>query len=133
QLYTLTGAPLHLHDMGYDVNGSRMSRVKRKGASGRFFGTTVLPGFLEGERVHREEARIAGHRGIPFGQHLGDAIPHHAPPPEAEIQRMRDHERENVTLPVDDDGAVAFDRKRRVTLEPSPRRSRMATRVVVQF
>jgi hypothetical protein len=38
-------------------------------------------------------------------------IPHRAPLAEAEVERMRDHERGNVARPVDDDGAVTLDRK----------------------
>jgi hypothetical protein len=44
---------------------------------------------------------------------------------------MRDHERENVARPVDDDAAVTFDRKRRITFKPSTRRGRVTARRVV--
>jgi hypothetical protein len=116
----------------YDnVNGTRMSWVKGERATRHFFGTTILAILLKGECVHRKYARVAGHRGVPLGQHLGDTIPHHASPAEAEVQCMRDHERENVPRPVDDDSPVAFDRESRILLKPSTRRSRVATRGVV--
>ena len=124
---TFAGAPLHLHHMGDDMNGARMARIEAKRAMRYLFGTTILAVLLEGERVHRKHARVAGHRALPFGQHLGDTISHPALPAEAEVERMRDHERENVPRPVDDDGAVTFDRKSRIALEPSTRRSGVTT------
>ena len=128
---TLTGAPLHLHHMGDDVNGARMSGIEGERAPRHLFGTTILAVLLEGERVHRKDARVAGHCGVPFRQHLGDTIAHHASPAEAEVECMRDHERENVARPVDDDGAVTFERKSRVALEPSTRRGRVTACGVV--
>ena len=86
---TFTGAPLHLHHMGDDVNGARMPGVEGKRATRHLFGTTILTVLLKAESVHRKDARVAGHRGLPFGQHLGDTIPQHAPPAEAEVERMR--------------------------------------------
>jgi len=44
---------------------------------------------------------------------------------------MRDHERENVARPVDDDTAVTLERKSRVSLKPSARRSRVSARGVI--
>ena len=99
--------------MGDDVNGARMSGIEGERATRYLFGTTILAVLLEAERVHRKDARVAGHRGLPFGQHLGDTIPHHAPLAEAKVERMCDHERENVARPVDHDGTVTFDRKSR--------------------
>src|SRR6516164_4391889 len=80
---TLAGASLHLHHVYDDVNGTGMSRVEGERPTRYLFSTTILGVLLEGERVHRKEARIARHRGVPFRQHLGDTIPHHASPAEA--------------------------------------------------
>ncbi len=113
---TFTGAPLHLHHMGDDVNGARMSGVERERAARHLFSTTILAVLLEGEPVHRKDARVAGRCSLPFGHHLGDTIPHRAPPAEAEVERMRDHKRQDIARPVDDDGAVTFDRENRIAL-----------------
>jgi hypothetical protein len=128
---TFACAPLHLHDMGDDVNGARMSRVKAECPPGDLFSTAILAVLLKGERVHREDTRVAGHRGPPFGEQLGDTIPHHAPPAKAEVQRMRDHECRNVARPVDDNGAVTFGRKGWIALKPGARGGRVTTRAVV--
>src|SRR5262245_45248889 len=127
----LAGAPLHLHDVYYNVNRTRMLGVDGERAPGRLFGTTILTVFLQRERVHRQDARVAGHRGVPFRQHLGDTIAHHASPPEAKVECMRDHERENVARPVDDDGAVTLERESGVTLQPRTRRDRVSACGVV--
>ena len=87
------GAPLHLHHVRDDVNGARMAGVDGERASRGLFGTTILAVLLQGERVHRQDARITGRRSLPCRQHLRDAIAHRAPPAEPEVERMRDHER----------------------------------------
>ena len=87
-----------------------------------FFGTAILAILLKGERVHGKDARVAGRGVLPFGQHLSDAIPHHASPAQAEVERMCDHESDKVARPVNDDGSVKFDRKSRIAPEPSTRR-----------
>jgi hypothetical protein len=66
-----------------------------------------------------------------MGQHLRDAIPQHASPAKAKVERMRDCESENVTRPVDEDRAVAFNRKRRSAVEPGTGRFGVMTGGVV--
>ncbi len=129
---TFPGATLHFHQMGDNVNGARMSGVEGKCAPRCLFGATILTVLLEAERVHGKHAGVAGHRRLPLRQHLCDAIAEHTPPAEAEIERMRDHQRENVTRPVDDDGAVTFKRKHRIAVEPGARRGRVTIRAVVR-
>ena len=128
---TFTGAPLHLHHMGDGVDGTCMSGIECQRTTRDLFGTTILPVLLEGERVHRKHARIAGHLAIPFGQHLGDTIPHHAPPAKVKVERMRNNKRENVARPIDDDGTVTLDRKSWIAVEPSTRRGCVMARRIV--
>ena len=128
---TFASAPLHLHHMGDDVNGAWMSGIEDERATRYLFGTTILAVLLEGECVHRKDARVAGHRGSPFGQDLGETDPHHAPLADVKVERMCDHERENVARPVGNDGAVTFDRKSWVALEPSARRACVTARRIV--
>ena len=123
-----TGTPLHLHHMGDDVNGAWMAGVDVERATRYLFSAAILAVLLEAESVHRKHACVAGNPGVPFGQHLGDAIPQHAPLAEAEVECMRDHERENVAWPVAYDGAITFDRESLVAVEPSTRRRRVTTR-----
>src|SRR5262249_29383881 len=122
------GAALHLHDVRDDVNSGRKPRIEGEGATRHRFSTVVLAVLLESEGVHCKDAGVAGRGGIPRRQHLGDTIPQHVPLAEAEVERMRDHERQNVAWPVDDDGAVTLSRQTGVALEPSTRRIRMTTR-----
>ena len=114
-----------------DVNGARMSWVDGERAARHFFGTTVLAVLLEAERVHRQDARVAGCRSLPFGQNLGHTIAQHVPPAEAEVERMCDHESENIARPVDDDGAVTLDRKGGTAFEPGTRRGCVTARGIV--
>jgi hypothetical protein len=93
--------------------------------------TTILAVLLEGECVHRKDARVAGHGGFPFGQHAGETDPHHAPLAEVKVERMCDYECENVAWSVGHDGTVTFDRERRAVLEPSARRACMTVRRIV--
>jgi hypothetical protein len=50
--------------MGDDVNSAWMSWVEDERATRYFFGTTILAVLLEGERVHRKDARVAGRLGL---------------------------------------------------------------------
>src|SRR5215471_15730932 len=75
---TFASATLHLHHVDDDVNGAGMSRVKGKRAARHPLGTAVLAVLLEGERVHRKDARVAGGGALPWRQHPSDAIAHHA-------------------------------------------------------
>src|SRR5690349_2817991 len=97
---TFAGEPLHLHHMGDDVNGAWMSGIKDERAPRYLFGTTIVAVLLEGECVHRKDARIAGHAGFPFRQHVGETHPHHAPLAKVKVERMCDYERENVAWPI---------------------------------
>jgi hypothetical protein len=119
--------------MGNDMNGAWISGLEGECAARYLFGTTMLTGFLESECVHHKDARVAGHHGFPLGQHLGEAIPHHAPPAKAKVEFMRDYKREYIPRPVDNDGAVPFDRKSRIALEPSPRRGCVTTGGVIRI
>src|SRR5262249_39342193 len=102
--------PLHLHHMGDDMNSSWMSGIERQRATRYFFGAAILAVLLEAESVHSKHACVAGKRRLPFGQHLGDAITQHAPLAEPEVERMRSDKRKNVARPVDDYGAITFNR-----------------------
>src|SRR5262249_30234785 len=92
----------------------------------------ILAVLLEGEGVHRKDAWVAAHPCLPFGEQLGNTIPHHAAPAKSEVQRMCDQERKTVARPVNDNGAVTFGRKAWIALKPSTRGGRVATRVVVR-
>jgi hypothetical protein len=107
--------------MGDDVNGAWMSGIEDERATRYLFGTTILTLLLERESIHRKDARVAGHCGFPFRQYMSETDPHHAPLAEVKVERMCDHERENVARPVANDGAVTFDRESWVALEPSAR------------
>ena len=61
--------------MGDDVNGARMAGIEEERATRYLFGTTTLTVLLERECVHRKDARVAGHGGFPFGQHVGETDP----------------------------------------------------------
>ena len=54
------------------------------------------------------------------------------PLPEAEVERMGGREREHVVRVIDDDGAVAFRRERRIAVEPGARRVGMAARGIAR-
>ena len=114
-----------------DMNGARMSWVDGERAASRSFGTTVLAVLLKAEGVHRKDTRVAGRRGLPFGQNLGHTFAQHVPPAEAEVERMCDLERENIAWPVDHDGAVTLDRKGGTAFEPSTRRGCVTARGIV--
>src|SRR5437660_1254902 len=122
-----TGTSLHLHHMDDDMNGARMSGVEGERATRGLLGLTVLTVFLEPECIHRKDARVAGRRGFPSRQYPGDTIAQHALVTEAEVQRMCNHERENVAWPVDQDGAVTLDRESRIPVEPSSSRRCVTT------
>ena len=128
----LAGAPLHLHHVGEDVDGAGMPGIDGERAPRQLFGLAILAVLLETERVHREHARVARHRGVPCGQRLRGAVPQHAALPEAKVERMGGREREHVVRPVNDDGAIAFGRERRVAVEPSARRVGVAARRIVR-
>ena len=72
--------------MGDDVNGAWMSGIKDERATRYLFGTTILAVLLEGECVHRKDARIAWQCGMPFGQHVGETHSHHAPLAEVKVE-----------------------------------------------
>src|SRR5262249_18672985 len=91
----------------------------------------ILAVLLEGECVHRKNARIAGHGGFPFGQRAGETQPHHAPLAKGKVERMCDYERENVARPGRNDSAAKFARKGWVALEPSARRACVTARRIV--
>jgi len=116
------GAPLHFHHMDKDVNCAWMPRIERERAARRLFGTAILTVFLETERIHRKDARVAGDRGIPFGYDAGKTIAQHPPLAEAKVQRIRGRERENVARPVIEDGAVTFGSETLLAVEPGARR-----------
>src|SRR5215470_13941032 len=97
-----------------------MSGVNGKCAARDFFGTTVLAVFLEAKRIHGKDARVIGRRGLEFRQNPGGTIAQHAPTAEAKVKRMCDDERENIARPVDQNGAITFECKSRITIEPSP-------------
>src|SRR5262249_40946135 len=105
-----------------------MSGVNCKCAARDFFGTTVLAIFLEAKRIHSKAARVIGRRGREFRQNPGDTIAQHPPMAEAKVKRMCDDESENIARPVDQNGAVTFDRKSRIPIEPSPCGQRPRTR-----
>src|SRR5262249_50789189 len=129
---TFTGASPHLHDMGDDVNGAWMSGIESERAPRNLLGTAILAVLLQAERIHCEDARVAGQRVVPFGQHLGDTGAQHAPPAEAEVERMRDRERDDVARPVDDNGPVTFESKGRIAPQPCTRCGRVTTSRIVQ-
>ena len=62
----LAGAPLHLHHVSNNMNGAHVTGVEGERTPGRLFGATILAVLLQRERVHRQDARVAGHRGVPF-------------------------------------------------------------------
>jgi hypothetical protein len=126
-----TGTPLHLHHMSDDMNGAWMSWVEGERATRYLFGTAILTVLFEAECVHRKDACVAGNRGVPLGQHLGDTISQHAPLAKTKVQGMRGHEREDIARPVDEDCAVPFDRESLIAVEPSTRRGRVTTCGVV--
>src|SRR3954464_6122682 len=76
-----------------------MSWIDGERASRCFFGRTILPVLLEPERIHRQDARVAGHPELPFGQDLRQAIAQHLPRAKAEVERMCDLESENIVRP----------------------------------
>jgi hypothetical protein len=105
--------------------------IEDERATRYLFGTTILAVLLEGECVHRKDARVAWQSGMPFGQHVGETHSHHAPLAEVKVERMCDHERENVARPVGHDDTVTFDRKSWVALEPSARCTCVTSRRIV--
>ncbi|HEY1361674.1 MAG TPA: hypothetical protein VGF60_05470 [Xanthobacteraceae bacterium] len=92
------------------VDGERAAR--------HFLGTPIVVVLLESERIHCKHAGIAGHPAPPFAQDPGDAIPHRPPPAEAEVERVRGHDGENVARPIANDGPVTFESESRIVLEP---------------
>src|SRR5690349_6726541 len=105
-----------------DMNSAWKPWVEGERTARHSLGTTILTIFLEAECEHREDARIARHRGLPCGQNARDTNAQHAPMAEAEVERMGDRESEGIVRPFDQDGAVAFGRKSHVAVEPGARR-----------
>jgi hypothetical protein len=68
---------------------------------------------------------------MPFRQDLRDTIPQHAPQTEAEVERVRRGERNNVAGKIDNDGAVPFDCSSLIAIKPGARREGVATHVMV--
>ena len=110
------------------MSGIDCERVPRQS-----FGPEILAILFEAERVHREHARIAWHSGVPYGQHLRGAIPQHPPLPESEVERMSRRKRKHVFGVVDDDGAVAFRREYRISVQPGACRVSVAPCAIVRL
>src|SRR5215472_5538872 len=121
-------APLHLHDMGYDMNGARMPRIERQRAARDLFGAAVLTVFFEAESVHRKNACVAGSRAVPRRQHVGDAIAQHGTLTEAEVERVGDRKRDNVAWPLDRERAVTLECESLIALQPSTGGGSVTTR-----
>jgi hypothetical protein len=119
--------------MNDDVYGPGMPRVELQCAPRHPFCATILAVLLEAESIHRKNACIAGHRGVPFRQDLSDAITQHAPQTQTEVQRVRNDERQNVAWKIDDDGSVTFDRESVIAVKPGARRGSVATRVIISI
>ena len=129
----LSTASLHLHDMRDDMHGRGMTRVDFQCPPRHFFSAAILAVLLEAESIHRKNAGIAGRRGIPFRQHLSNAISQHVPQTQTEVERVRNSERENVARKVDNDRPVAFDRKGVIAVKPGTRRQGVTTCLSVGF
>jgi hypothetical protein len=112
------------------MNGSGMPRIEGKCAPCRLLSAPILAILFEPEGVHRKNAWVTKNRAFPFRHHLGDAISQHAPLAKAKIERMRNHKRENIARPIDQDGAITLDCESLVAVKPSTCRRRVTARRV---
>ena len=125
QRQALARASLHLHHVDERVDGADVPGVDRECAARKILRATILPVFLQPERVHREHARVAGHVAIPVRQHPGQPIAQHAPLSKAKVKRVGDDERGDVTRPVADDSAITREGQCGIAVEPGARCGRM--------
>src|SRR5215831_13888238 len=128
---SLPSTSLHLHNMGDGVNCRGMSRIHLQGAPRHLFGPTILTVLFEAESVHRKYAGITRHFGIPLGQDLRDTIPQHAPQTQAEVERVRRGERNNVAGRIDNDGTVPFEGSSLIAIQQGARREGVATQAMI--
>jgi hypothetical protein len=125
---TLACPPLHLQDMRDDMDGPGVSGIEGKSPPRRPLGPPILAVLLEAEGVHRKHAWIGARLGAPFGQDLSNAVAQHPAPPETEVKRVGNRERDDVARPIDDNRAVAFERRSRAAIEPGARGRCVAAR-----
>jgi hypothetical protein len=117
--------------MGDDVHGPWMPRFDFQSSPGHPFGAPILAILLETEGVDRKDTGVPALIRLPIGQYVSDPLSQHTSQTQAEVQRVGDHERDNIAWKGEYDISISFYRQGLIARKPGARRESMTTGAMI--